>query len=82
MVQMPKRCIGEIGFEATKANPCVYLNGSGTILLIFVDDILILAKDKDYVKQVVTMLKQHFTLKELEEVTNYLGVQMEQTECG
>lgn len=68
-----------MGFMATQADPCLYQDDSGTFLLIFVDDFLILAKDKAHIDKVVDMLKQRFTLKELGEVRNYLGVQIERT---
>lgn len=71
-----------MGFTPTKADPCIYLGGNGVILLAFVDDILILAQTADQIENVVTQLKQKFTLKELGEVKNYLGVQIQKTEKG
>lgn len=72
----------QMGFKSTSADPCIYINHSETYLIIFVDDILILAQDDTQLQQVTNLLKERFTLKELGEVCNYVEMQLEKTPTG
>lgn len=72
----------KIGFRPAIADPCVYLGEAGAMMLIHVDDVLILAQSEAQVKHTISKLKEMFSLKELGEVRNYLGVQIERTDRG
>lgn len=46
---------------------------------MFVNNVLILAPNAAQLNQMVTMLKQHFALKNLGKVQNYLKIQIQKT---
>ena len=70
--------IRDKGFTRCIKDPCVYLKGKGAeesiYLLLYVDDMLIAAKDKKKVSKLKDILKKEFEMKELGPATRILGM--------
>lgn len=68
-----------IGLERSPINPCVYVSNTDTnlILLIYVDDILIAAKNLEKLEKVKRLIRKKFKINDLGNVTNVLGIHVE-----
>ena len=69
-----------INFIKSEINPCVYvdkLDGNDTIIIIYVDDLLIASADFEKLKAVKDLLKKQFKMNDLGPVTNILGIRVE-----
>lgn len=68
----------EIGFEPLSTDMCFFkCDRLSALLILYVDDLLIAAPDKDTIKAVEDLLVQCFNLKALGEVHEFLGIQVE-----
>ena len=65
-----------LGFKQSQVDPCIFYR-NGVLLISWVDDCLIFAKNKDLADELIDELKSHFTLTEEEDVSAYLGVMLE-----
>lgn len=73
----------ELVFEQSEADPCLYFKRCKfTIiyLIIYVDDILIVARTEDEINQIAVALNKHFQLSDLGHLHHYLGIQVEKLE--
>jgi Reverse transcriptase (RNA-dependent DNA polymerase) len=71
----------QLGFEPLDSELCLFRNSSlglqkPVFLLLFVDDMLIAAESTDLVARVKYALSQHFELKELGDVSLFLGLEV------
>lgn len=65
------------GLIPTNADPCVYVNHKKTVfLLVYVDDILIATKSRKCKEDIVRILKEHFSVKDLGEAKYCLGIEI------
>ena len=67
------------GFKNTEADQCMYYKINDkeyTVIALYVDDLIVMAKTKDDINQVSKQLKQDFDMKELGEVKYCLGIQV------
>lgn len=74
-------CLCENGFVQNEADHCVYRKQSkhGTIyMLIWVDDLVIEAKDTKSLVEVKEMLTQRFRMKDLGKLKTFLGIEFTQ----
>ena len=65
-----------LGFKQSMIDPCIFYR-NGVILISWVDDCLIFAKDKLLADELIAELQGQFTLTEEEDVSAYLGVMMD-----
>lgn len=66
-------------FKRSDYNSCVYLktvNGSAIYLLLYVDDILIVAKDKSEIEKLKAQLSNKFEMKDLGVAKKILGMEI------
>lgn len=66
------------GFERLLEDPCAYIKTRGedtTILLVFVDDIIVVASSKELHEHVMRLLNTKFIAKDLGDLNYCLGVQ-------
>ena len=65
------------GFERSQADPCVFrrkhLGKVGVIIVVYVDDLLVLSETKQDEHQALEDLRSSFPIKDLGEVSYYLG---------
>ena len=76
-------CLMRWGFQNPKANVSLFFRFSGshvTLLLIYVDDILVTDSSIDLICSLMNDLNAKFSLKDLGDFTHFLGVQI--TSCG
>jgi hypothetical protein len=67
----------KLGFQVSRLDPSLYLlerNGESTLLLDFVDDILIASSNLELIAEIKAGLCQEYTMKDLGEATRYIGI--------
>ena len=68
------------GFRRCNYDSCVYFiknrDGSFVYLLLYVDDMLITARDKEEIKKVKSQLSAKFKMKDLGEAKKILGMEI------
>eukprot|EP00752_Nemacystus_decipiens_P010633 g9470.t1 len=73
------KALQDLGFRATKTDPCMYtlqIGGEYCILTIYVDDILVTAPDKNFLARIKKKLMERFTMSDLGEVSLILGMKI------
>ena len=73
------------GFIRSAADPCVYFKtGSGEliIIIIWVDDIVLAATSIECMNKAKELLKGKFKMKDLGQISNFLGIRFVQKEAG
>lgn len=76
--------IQKFNFVASKSDPCVFVRNNSRgmmILAIYVDDGLIIAKDKDAILPVIEYLNTEFEIKQLV-LKSFLGLEIDQRSDG
>ena len=71
----------EMQFTQTASDPCIYFqkNGKDTMFIgVYVDDIILAAKNEKQLKQVKEKLSSKFDIKDLGELKYFLGMKIEQ----
>jgi len=68
----------KIRYNRCEYDSCVYFKQSDdlTYLLLYVDDILIAAKNKTHVQKLKAQLKKKFNMKDLGEAKKILGIEI------
>jgi reverse transcriptase-like protein len=69
------------GFKELTSDPCIYFKTTTaglTLIAIYVDDILVAAKDKNAAAEIKDMLAQEYMITDLSIVERYLGIEIEQ----
>ncbi|XP_050493807.1 multidrug resistance protein homolog 49-like, partial [Bombus huntii] len=72
--------VTRLGFKKNNIELCLYTYGEGenvVYLLIYVDDLLICSKNKGKIQSVKRLLTDKFEMKDLGEVKEYLGINIE-----
>lgn len=72
--------LATLGFRPTHAERCLYEKGTGNdyaAMLIYVDDLVVVAQDDAAVEQVLSDLKQEFVVKDLGPLSWYLGIKID-----
>lgn len=72
-------------FEQSKNDPCLYIKrhkGQWMYLSIHVDDIITASSSSEMIKKFEDDMKKHFTMKDLGNLHNYLGIQIERDSDG
>ena len=73
-----------IGFTPSKFDPCLYYRNS-VIFLVYIDDCIVFGPDDRVIDDVVTDLRnssQNFTVDDLGEVGDFLGIQVQKKDDG
>ncbi len=76
-------CLTEDGFKQNPADHCVYAKESKegkVITIIWVDDLIIAASDKERLKNVKEMLAEKFKMKDLGKLKHFLGIDFSQSD--
>lgn len=67
------------GFKGTSADPCVFVRVSRneySIIIIYVDDLMLFCKTMDHIEDIKSALKEEFSIKELGELKYCLGIEI------
>ena len=69
----------QMGFQPSISDPSLFLGQTekGHWILVYVDDLLIMAPDMEALQAIKDQLHQHFPLKDLGPVAMYLGMEVE-----
>lgn len=69
-----------LNFKNTAVDPCVYVNikkDNDTVIIIYVDDLLIASTDLSNINKIKNLLQQKFKMKDLGNVKDILGIHVE-----
>lgn len=69
-----------LGLTKLEHTNCVYIYGRKTLLLLYVDDIVIFGKKQKHVEKALSLIETHFECKILGKTRRLLGVSFEQTD--
>ena len=62
------------GFEPMTSDMCLFKNDRLSVLLLYVDDVLVAASDLHKIREIEENLAFHYELKEFGEVQEFLGI--------
>lgn len=77
--------VTEMNFVQSTADPCVFYkteNSETIILLVWVDDIIIASSSEDLMKSLKLKLNKRFNMKDLGELSSFIGIDFNITEDG
>ena len=69
----------KIGFKSLKSDPCVYIYSEGGVIYVstlYVDDVLLLGKDRKVLERIKRKLMGHFSMTDMEDVSLVLGMEV------
>ena len=72
-----KAALGSKGWQSTLSEACVFVrerNNHTQLMTVYVDDLLVLAKDEEEYAEIIKELREHFEVSELGEVRDLLGM--------
>ncbi|KAJ4758161.1 polyprotein [Rhynchospora pubera] len=75
----------ELGFHGSKFDPSLFIShtaGQITVVLIYVDDIIVTGSDMTQVASLITTLQSHYPLKDLGILSFFLGISVKHTPDG
>jgi ribonuclease HI len=65
-----------IGYHQLKADPCVLMHQDGAIIIIYVDDLILIHKDKARIASMKKELSSKYDLRDLGPISFYLGMKV------
>lgn len=72
-----KASLKDLGFEPIEADPCVFVNAtSGSIIVVYVDDLILITKDKPTMTQLKKHLFRRYKARDLGHIGFYLGIRV------
>ena len=73
-----------MGFKPTSSDPCVYVSVKGEMffIAIYVDDIILATKNAERLQEVKKILGTHFEVKDMGDLSYFLGMKVIQKENG
>jgi hypothetical protein len=78
--------LGEMGFKACRSDPALFLDSGGgdarAFIVTYVDDLLIICKSDERVREIKDELKERFKVHDLGEVNNFLGSEVKRDREG
>src|SRR5699024_7881895 len=77
--------MAHLGFQPLKADRCIFTRRDGgelSYILVFVDDMLVAAKDAKVLEQIKGQLKSQLDIKDLGPIGTFLGVDCKSTQDG
>jgi len=72
----------QIQFQQCTADPCIYVRSAGTICIvaIYVDDLIVMTKTVEELRQIKEGLASYFQMKDVGKLHYCLGINIEQNE--
>lgn len=72
--------LSTIGFHRSDADPCVFINHEGVILILYVDDMILTGTDSLTIESVTNDLCKHFKMTVLGPMSHCLGIAVHRTD--
>lgn len=73
----------DLGFKTIKTDRCVLINEDKSIIIrLFVDDGLVIGKDKEKIEIIMKKLETKFEMKKNENPSTYLGMEIKNSKEG
>ena len=72
----------EMGFRQTNADPCLYMkiDGGPAYVAVYVDDLVIAAKDPTLIKDIKDKFSSFFDMKDMGRLHHFVGMKVEQND--
>lgn len=67
------------GFHSSKADPSLFISTTQhgmTLMLVYVDDIIITGADSAYIQDLILILSSRFVMKDLGKLSYFLGIEV------
>ena len=77
--------ISSIGFRSSKSDNSLFIHTSGSqtaYLLLYIDDIALIASSKMFLQQIISALKAEFDMTDLGPLNYFLGIAVTRTSSG
>jgi len=73
-----KEVLYKLGFKPSQSDPSLFMyqGSNGFWVLVYVDDMLLLSKSEELLNQFKDQLRQHFPMKDLGDIGQYLGMEI------
>ena len=62
------------GFKQSDADPCLFTDCNNTIIVLYVDDMLVIGSTRAHIQSAVEVLKQSYDIKDIGELEYCLGI--------
>lgn len=75
----------DLGFKSSKADTSLFILTQGdhlTLVLIYVDDIVITGNDSSYITALIQKLSKRFVMKDLGSLDYFLGIENTSSSSG
>ena len=71
-----------MGFRQTNADPCLYMkiDGGPAYVAVYVDDLVIAAKDPTLIKDIKDKFSSFFDMKDMGRLHHFVGMKVEQND--
>ena len=76
------KVLRELGLTPTISDPCLYFYREGnelSLVFLYVDDFLIASKSREFISRIKSGLSSHFTIKDMGQAENCLGIEINQS---
>jgi hypothetical protein len=71
-----KDSLKELSFNLIKANPCVFINAKGEIIVVYVNDLILITKDTKSIETLKEKLLARYKARDLSPVSYYLSIRV------
>jgi hypothetical protein len=71
-----KDSLKELGFNPIEADPCVFINAKGEIIVVYVDDLILITRDTKSIEMLKEKLLARYKARDLGPVSYYLGIRV------
>ena len=72
-----RNALQEIGFKRSQSDHCLFLRKSKEWVMIYVDDIVIVAPTRSQIDDIKREIKVRFKIKDLGPINHFLGLKIE-----
>ena len=70
------------GFTQTPADPCIYVDEAGSIIAVYVDDLIPVAQNMDVMSKIKSFIMNQYEARDLGELSYFLGINVQKTPDG
>lgn len=82
--QKLKTVLLKFGFHGSQHDPSLFIStshGHVTLILVYVDDIIITGNNNEYIRSCISLLATEFAIKDLGDLHFFLGIEVNRSTC-
>lgn len=69
-----KKTLNDLGYSSLDADPCVFTHTNGSIIIVYVDDLILITRTKDEMAQLKELITKRYKVRDLGALSFYLGI--------